>query len=222
MFHHRRKKKAILEAEEEMAKELRWMGTFSHPDVEIDPDNRSTVNSKFVRILSDIGAAAFFTAFVEPKNSAGVQELTVLGDNPLKGVATTLTTAGYQLIGSAVASIPTLTLFKLSGLCFILVFLYFALGHVLYVCVYFADVKLTIETVMSLVNGLRESKSLNTVILWKCRLDDFMASHAVEVLLQIPTIRTINLGQNVLTADGKTYLENNAKAINPYIDLRMF
>ena len=76
--------------------------------------------------------------------------------------------------------------------------------------------------VMALVTPLRESKSLTTVVLWKCRLDDYMASHAVEVLLQIPTIRTINLGQNVLTADGKTYLENNAKSINPYIDLRMF
>jgi len=181
---------------EELAK--KWMGTFSHPDVEIDPDGKSTETSKFVRILTDEGAVAFFTAFMDPKNSSGVQELNVIGDNPLKGLTSSLSTAGCQLIGSAVASLPGITLFKLS------------------------DFKLDYDMAMALVLPLKESRSLSSVILWKCRVDDFMASHIVENLLQIPTIRTINLGQNLLTADGKTYLENNAKAINPYIDLRMF
>jgi len=196
MFLHKKKKEKLRREAEEKAR--RWMGTFSHPDVEVDPDNRSTENSKFVRILSDPGAAAFFTAFMEPHNCAGVQELTVLGDNPLKGVTSSVTTAGCQLIGSAIASLPTITLFK------------------------FSNFKLDYDKLMALCFPLGESRSLQTVILWKCRIDDFMASHAVEHLLQIPTIRVINLGQNLLTADGKTYLENNAKAINPYIDLRMF
>ena len=74
---------------------------------------------------------------------------------------------------------------------------------------------------MALCNALRTSVSLETVVLWKCRLDDYTASQIVPLLLQLPRIRTFNLGQNVLTADGKTYLENSAKAINPYIDLRM-
>lgn len=78
------------------------------------------------------------------------------------------------------------------------------------------------EGAMALCNALRTSVSLETVVLWKCRLDDYTASQVVPLLLQLPRIRTINLGQNVLTADGKTYLENSAKAINPYIDLRMF
>ena len=78
------------------------------------------------------------------------------------------------------------------------------------------------EGAMALCNALRTSASLETVVLWKCRLDDFTASHVVPLLLQLPRIRTINLGQNVLTADGKTFLENSAKAANPYVDLRMF
>lgn len=84
------------------------------------------------------------------------------------------------------------------------------------------DVKMGYEGAMALCNALRTSVSLETVVLWKCRLDDYTASQIVPLLLQLPRIRTINLGQNVLTADGKTYLENSAKAINPYIDLRMF
>ena len=78
------------------------------------------------------------------------------------------------------------------------------------------------DKAMALCTALAGSPSLTTVVLWKCRIDDVVALQIVPVLMQIRTIRTINLGQNVLTADGKTFLENNAKAINPFIDLRMF
>ena len=81
---------------------------------------------------------------------------------------------------------------------------------------------MSMEMAMALCNALKDSPSLTTVVLWKCRLDDVVAAQVVPVLLQIRTIRTINLGQNMLTADGKTFLENNAKAYNPYIELRMF
>lgn len=79
-----------------------------------------------------------------------------------------------------------------------------------------------LDKALALCTALRDSPSLTTVVLWKCRIDDVVALQVVPVLMQIRTIRTINLGQNVLTADAKTYLENNAKAVNPFIELRMF
>lgn len=104
--------------EAEAAAAARWMGTFAHAQVEIDPDARSTPECKIVRVTGDEGAAAFVPAFLNPRNSTGVRELHILGDNPLRGVTAELTPAGLQLLGSAAATLQTLVLFKISGLFF--------------------------------------------------------------------------------------------------------
>lgn len=117
--------------EAEAAAAARWMGAFAHPQVEVDPDARSTPECKVVRIVGDEGAAAFVPAFLEPHNSTGVRELHVLGDNPLRGITAALSPAGLQLIGSAAATLPTLVLFKISGL-FLLLLVLLLLLHLLF------------------------------------------------------------------------------------------
>ena len=81
---------------------------------------------------------------------------------------------------------------------------------------------MTLECAGALCQGLSVSQTVQTVILWKDRLDDFTAQEAVCLLTAIPTLRTINLGQNMISADCKEYLSNLVTCNFPYLQLRMF
>ena len=86
----------------------------------------------------------------------------------------------------------------------------------------YTDYKFTVDCAGALCQALGPSTSLETVMIWKDRIDDFTANEVIRLLSVIPTLRTINLGQNMLTVDGKKYIEERVKCNFPGLEVRMF
>jgi hypothetical protein len=178
-----------------------WLAQlYSSPALQIDRTLSGTGGVKqSVRILSDEGARAFAVAF--GTDAAPVAELCVSGPDLMRGgdPECAMGVEGFRALGAVLGARPGLAELRL------------------------ADHRITYEAAVALADGLRFSRSLVGVALWKCRMDDRTAYEAVVRLADIPTLKTINLGENVLTAPGKAQIEQwVAYSHNPALVVRMF
>ena len=127
-----------------------------------------------------------------------VTDLTISGPEMTDFDPTYLSADGFRILGNLIGSNTRLTSIKLSD----------------HIIDYAAG--------MALAEGLSRSTTLENITLWKDRIDNDTGYGIVSYLLRIPTIRTINLGQNTLSIEGKDRIQALVASYNPAIVLKMF
>lgn len=127
-----------------------------------------------------------------------VTDLTISGPEMTDFDPTYLSADGFKILGNLIGSNQYLTDIKL------------------------ADHKIDYASGMALADGLSHSGTLQNITLWKDRIDDETGYGIVSFLLRIPTLKMINLGQNVLSIEGKDRIQALVSSYNPSIVLRMF
>lgn len=177
-----------------------WMSSLYGNEAVLIDRTPGATSKQSLRILNDDGARAFASALAADSTSA-VGELTVMGPDPLRGgdPSKSMGVEGFRALGFVLGNRVGLTEIR------------------------FADHRVTYEAGIALADGLKSSRSLVTIAVWKCRVDDRTAYEMVVRLADIPSLKTINLGENVLTEVGKAQIEQwIAYSHNPALVVRMF